>query len=81
MKILLVVHEFFCDGSKYHGGIATYYKTLAKVLFDNNNEVKIIVLSDYYGDIYDWETMSVHRVYEYQMDFKHYMRNVNTERN
>ena len=62
MNFYVVVHEFPCDGSAFHGGIATFYMNLSKVLKNNGNYVSVITLSDKYNDATKWNDIEVNRV-------------------
>ena len=62
MRIMIVVHEFPCDGNSFHGGIATYYRNLSQVLKKNGNDVTVITLSRKYDDSTIWNDIEVSRV-------------------
>lgn len=62
MRILIVVHEFACDGNSFHGGIATFYQNLSLVFKRNGNEVVVITLSEKYDDTTIWNGLEVSRV-------------------
>lgn len=62
MRIMIVVHEFPCDGNSFHGGIATYYQNLSIVLKRNGNDVVVITLSPQYDDSTLWNDIEVSRV-------------------
>lgn len=62
MKILIVVHEFPCDGGAFHGGIATFYQNLSLVLKRYGNDVAVITLSREYDDSTFWNEIEVSRI-------------------
>ena len=62
MNIVLVSHEFFLDGGNYHGGIATYMKSIAQELHRSGNHVCVITLSFDLNDAVIWDGIRVERV-------------------
>lgn len=61
MRILLIVHEFACDGADFHGGIATYYQNIALTLKENNDDVRVVTLADK-NEEQIWNGINVYKV-------------------
>lgn len=61
MKVLLLVHEFACDGARFHGGIATYYQNMALTFKENEDDVEVVTLADENG-IEIWNGITVYKV-------------------